>query len=330
MLYFIKLFFSLAFINKAYSVTCVPQNIDMTMPYYDQQISIEYNPSNVIQENNLINLYFTDPVGGTSIILNNKIQYGIVDVILKTSVGNSIVSAFQLFSPDTLDEIDFEFVQNTALRNQKIQTVFYYKGIPLYDVNDLYIHTGIDLAFTYNKYTYVWNENYYEWKFNDKLIRRLNRNDTNTYPDSLSNIKISIWQHEPSKWSGPQTNLADGPFILSLSSISVSCPFGTSTGSPTNVSTSIPTNVSTDIPTNVSTDIPANVSTDIPTNVPTDIPTNVSTDIPTNVPTDIPTCVSTNTTSNSTMPTPTNIANISLKLPITIGCFITIFLSLLL
>jgi beta-glucanase (GH16 family) len=228
MLSFIKLFFTVSFINIVYSAVCIPQNINMTMPYYDQQISIEYTPSNVVQENNLINLYFKDQIGGTRVILDNKIQYGQIDAIFKTSVGNSIVSAFQLFSENTLDEIDFEFVQNTQLRNQKIQTTFYYKGIPLYNVNDLYIHTGIDLAYTYNKYTYVWNENYYIWKFNDQIIRRVYKNDTDTYPDSLSNIKFSIWQHEPSEWSGPQTNLAEGPFILSISSIIVSCPFGTS------------------------------------------------------------------------------------------------------
>ncbi len=316
MLSFIKLFFGLSFLNKTYSAVCVPQNINMMMPYYDQQISIEYTPSNVVQENNLINLYFKDQIGGTSIILDNKIQYGQVDAIFKTSVGNSIVSAFQLFSPDTLDEIDFEFVQNTQLRNQKIQTTFYYKGIPLYKVNDLYIHTGIDLAYTYNKYTYLWNENYYEWRFNDKIIRRVYRNDTNTYPDSLSNIKFSIWQHEPSEWSGPQTNLADGPFILSISSISVSCPFGTST--PLSTQTTIPNLITSTQPTISSSSISSN-----PPSISDTITTISSNTVSTT--SLIPTMNITNNSSN----TKPEVVNNSLKLDGNLSYLITIFLFFL-
>jgi len=39
----------------------------------------------------------------------------------------------------------------------------------------------------------------------------------------LSNIKISIWEHEPSKWSGPAPNWTEAPFVLSISAIKVSC-----------------------------------------------------------------------------------------------------------
>jgi beta-glucanase (GH16 family) len=220
----LKLIIYLTYIvNTVYSSYCVPQVVDMYRPYYTQNITVDYNMANVIQENGNINLVFTNDTGGTRISLDNKIQYGTIDVMMKTSVGNSIVSAFVLFSDETKDEVDFEFVQNKKFPNQMIQTTFYYRGIPLYNVNDLYINTTINLAYTYNKYTFVWGRDFYEWKFNDKFLRRLNRNDTKTYPDSLSNVKISIWQHEPSRWSGPATNLKDGPFILSISSINITC-----------------------------------------------------------------------------------------------------------
>lgn len=215
------LFLSFTFFAKIYS-NCVPQNIDTNIPYQQQNISAEYNPSNVVQSNGLLHLILTQS-GGTSIKLDNKIQYGKVDVTMKVAYGNSIVSSFILYSDETKDEVDFEFVERYAYPNRNIQTTFYYRGIPLYNVNDLYIDTGIELAYSFNKYTFIWDANFYEWRFNDKFIRRTYRNETDNYPDSLSYIKISIWEHQPSKWSGPAPNWNDVPFILYISSINVSC-----------------------------------------------------------------------------------------------------------
>ena len=216
----IKLFPMLIYTIYAY---CIPQIVDMNIPYNKQEISTEYNEQNVFQENGLLNLVLTETGGGTGIKLDNKIQYGNIDVTMKVAKGNSIVSAFILFSDENQDEVDFEFVQNKNYPNRNIQTTFYYRGIPLYDVNDLYIDTGIDLAYSYNKYTIIWDKEFYEWRFNDKFLRRTYKKDTKNYPDSLSNIKISIWEHVPSNWSGPAPNFTEGPFILSISSITVTC-----------------------------------------------------------------------------------------------------------
>ena len=222
MISFIKKILLYTFFRNVYSY-CIPQNIDMGIPYNQQNITVEYNSGNVIQENGLINLLFNNETGGTSIKLDNKIQYGKIDVTMKVSVGSSIVSSFILFSDDTLDEIDFEFVQNKPYPNRNIQTTFYYRGIPLYNVNDLYIDTGINLAYSFNTYTIIWDKEFYEWRFNDIFLRRTYKNETTNYPDSLSNVKISIWQHIPSVWSGPETNLNDAPFITSVSAINITC-----------------------------------------------------------------------------------------------------------
>ena len=221
MVNFVKIFF-LSFLTKSYSY-CIPQNIYMNIPYQQQNISVEYNPGNVVQQSGLLHLILTQ-TGGTRIRIDNKIQYGKIDVTMKVANGNSIVSAFVLQSDETKDEVDFEFVRNQQYPNRKIQTTFYYRGIPLYNVNDLYIDTGIELAYVFNTYTIIWDNNFYEWRFNDKFLRRTYKNETVNYPDSLSNIKISIWEHEPSKWSGPAPNWNDVPFILSISSIKISCP----------------------------------------------------------------------------------------------------------
>ena len=223
MVNFIKIFSISFFIfEKVYSY-CIPRNIDMNIDYRKQNITPEYNSGNVHQKDGLIQLIINS-AGGTLIRLDNPIQYGKIDVNMKVATGNSIVSAFVLFWDETKDEVDFEFVQNHEYPNRNIQTTFYYKGIPLYNVNDEYFDTGIDLAYSFNKYTFVWNKNFYEWRFNDKFLRRTYRNDTNNYPDSLSNIKISIWEHVPSEWSGPAPDLRYAPFILSISSINITCP----------------------------------------------------------------------------------------------------------
>jgi beta-glucanase (GH16 family) len=221
MVNFIKILF-LSLLTTVYSC-CIPQNIDMNIPYQNQNISVEYNSNNVVQQNGLLNLLLTNTTGGTRIKLDNKIQYGRIDVNMKVAKGNSIVSAFVLFSDETLDEVDFEFVQRYEYPNRNIQTTFYYKGIPLYNVNDLYIDTGIDLAYSFNTYTFIWDKEFYEWRFNDKFLRRTYRNETENYPDSLSYVKISIWEHEPSKWSGPAPDWKDAPYVLSISSINVTC-----------------------------------------------------------------------------------------------------------
>ena len=272
MVNFIKLFYSSFFIFKTvYSSYCIPQTIDMNIPYQDQSISLEYNKGNIHQKDGLINLIYNS-AGGTLLKLDNKIQYGQIDVSMQVAKSNSIVSAFVLYSDETKDEVDFEFVQNQESPNRKIQTTFYYKGIPLYNVNDQYFDTGIDLAYSFNKYTFVWDKDFYEWRFNDNFLRRTYRNETDNYPDSLSNVKISIWEHVPSKWSGPAPDLRYAPFILSISSIKISCP------DTTTIITDIPT-IITDIPT-IITDIPT-IITVIPTII-TVIPTTI-TDIPTTI-----------------------------------------------
>ena len=221
MVNFIKILL-LSFLSTTYSY-CISQNISMNTPYQNQNISVEYNSDNVVQENGLLNLLLTNTTGGTRIKLDNKIQYGRIDVNMKVATGNSIVSAFVLFSDETLDEVDFEFVQRYEYPNRNIQTTFYYKGIPLYNVNDLYIDTGIELAYSFNTYTFIWDKDFYEWRFNDQFLRRTYKNETENYPDSLSYVKISIWEHEPSNWSGPAPNWKDAPYILSISSINVTC-----------------------------------------------------------------------------------------------------------
>jgi beta-glucanase (GH16 family) len=185
-------------------------------------VIIDYNKPNVRFENGLLNMYLTQDTGGSGIIIGPPIQYGEISVTLKTSYGNNIVNAFYLKAPNG-DEIDFEMVMNKTIPNRTIQTAFYYRGIPLYEVNARYFMTDKPLSDVYNKYTIVWMPDYYEWRLNDTLLSRVNRFDTNTYPDTISSIKITIWDTKPGRWGGPGVNWNQQPFVLSISAIEVKC-----------------------------------------------------------------------------------------------------------
>ena len=184
--------------------------------------NVDYNNANARYENNTLNLYLTRDIGGSRITIGQPLQYGEINVVMKVSEGNNIVSAFYL-KAENGDEIDFEMVRNRTELNKIIQTVFYYRGIPLYEVNAIYYISDIPLSKNYNKYTIVWMPDYYEWKLNDILIRRTTRNDTDTYPDTISSIKITIWEAQPSNWAGPGINWEQEQFILSISSIDINC-----------------------------------------------------------------------------------------------------------
>ena len=184
-------------------------------------ISVDYNSVNVREENGLLNMYLTQDTGGCGITIGSPIHYGRVSVVLKTAPGFNVVSAFYLKAPTNGDEIDFEVVKNRTSQGKVIQTAFYYRGIPLYEVNAKYFNTNIILSETYNNYTFLWMPDYYEWLFNSELLSRITRNDTDIYPDTISDIKISLWEAKPSRWAGPGINWKMEPFILSISSIEI-------------------------------------------------------------------------------------------------------------
>lgn len=191
---------------------------------FDNQVntgySIDYNSPNVVQNSGLLKLKLTKDTGGTRITLNNKLRYGSVSARMKISHGSNIVSSFILMA-DNGDEIDFEFVGKD---DRIIQTNFFYKGIPIYDKNaKFYTVKTQKLSESFNTYTINWTPEYYEWKFNDFSLRKLFKNSTSTFPDTLSNIQFGLWRANPSKWAGSGVDWTKGPFEYSIDWIKVNC-----------------------------------------------------------------------------------------------------------
>ena len=166
---------------------------------------------NAVQTYNGVKLSLTQN-GGASIKIDYKFQYGVLDAFFKASNGINVISSFYI-ETENKDQVIFN-VHNGNDENS-IETNFFYYGNM---VNVKYHYPTELLSETYNKYTIVWFPDYYEWRFNDLILRRMNKNDTDTFPDAPSSIKFSIWTGT----SGIQWD--EAPFEYYISSVQLRCP----------------------------------------------------------------------------------------------------------
>ena len=187
-------------------------------------ITTGYNNANGIQTDTGVKLSLTQN-GGTSIKINNEFQYGAVDAFFKVSNGVNVISSFYIES-ENKDQVIFNMVHNNGnSENAVIETNFFYQGNIVYDNNVKYHYPTELLSESYNKYTIVWFPDYYEWRFNDLILRRLNKNDTDIFPDDPSNIKFSIWEAGPSIWAGKSgIQWDEAPFEYYITFVQLRCP----------------------------------------------------------------------------------------------------------
>ena len=223
---------------------CTPFVYDKTKPYTSQGLLVDYNSDNIRQQSGFLNLLLTksneNKSQGTRLTIGNFLHYGTVDVKMRVSNGKNVVSSFILMG-ENKDEIDFEFVQNSNNKTNIIQTNYFYKGNPVFDKNAKMYRNFKPLTDFYNTYTIHWTPDHYEWRFNNNILRKLYKNQTEKYPDDTSKIQFGIWEAQPSSWAGPGIDWKEQPFVLSIESIRVSC-FNTTSLIP-NTITSTPTSL---------------------------------------------------------------------------------------
>ena len=202
---------------------CKSNTIDFsTKTNFSNYLTIDYNSNNVINKDGVLSLQLNKELGGTRITLNDQLRYGKVDVKMKIAKGSNVVSSFILLAKNG-DEIDFEFVQNTTNPTDLVQTNYFYRGIPIYDKNAKMYHTKKILSNNFHTYSLKWDPLYYEWYFDNFLLRRLYKNQTTNYPDSISSVQFGIWEAPPSNWAGNGTDWSQKIFNFDISSIKVSC-----------------------------------------------------------------------------------------------------------
>jgi hypothetical protein len=195
--------------NETYN--CIPFDYN---PIILSDVIFDYNPINgeIVPEGG-IKLKLTQLEGGSSILTKELFHYGQIDANLKISEGVNVISSFYIESEDK-NQIMFNMVNNII-----IETNFFYKGNAVIGSARYYYPNEI-LSETYNKYSILWLPDYYEWRFNNLLIRRLYKNQTANFPDSPSIVKFSIlteWKNEGIVWS--QT-----PFEYAIKSVKLQCP----------------------------------------------------------------------------------------------------------
>lgn len=202
-----------------HSQTCEENSWEFDRPNALGGISVDYTEQNAVLQEGTLNLLLNKALGGTRVSLNNKLQYGTVNAVMRASPGSNVVSSFILMAENG-DEIDFEFVGKDP---RVVQTNFFFKGQQVFNKNAKFYVVSKNLTATYNKFTIVWTPAYYEWKFNDVSLRKLYANETQSFPDSVSNIQFGIWEAPPSTWAGKGIDWNEGPKNISLKSVSISC-----------------------------------------------------------------------------------------------------------
>jgi len=194
--------------NETYN--CIPFDYN---PIILSDVIFDYNPINgeIVPEGG-IKLKLTQLEGGSSILTKELFHYGQIDANLKISKGVNVISSFYIESEDK-NQIMFNMVNNK--NNIIIETNFFYKGNGAVS-NARYYYPNEILSETYNKYSILWLPDYYEWRFNNLLIRRLYKNQTANFPDSPSIVKFSI--------SKESTDWTQVPYEYVIESVRLQCP----------------------------------------------------------------------------------------------------------
>lgn len=132
--------------------------------------------------------------GGAVVSSTRYLWYGHVDMTMKTSRGQGVITAFILFL-NVQDEIDYE---NVGSELEVMQTNYYYQGILSYNHS-----TNVTTSNTFDNYHVLgvdWTEDRIEWLVDGKVSRTLTKESTwnattrqYAYPQTPSRVQISLW-----------------------------------------------------------------------------------------------------------------------------------------
>ncbi|ODV59663.1 glycoside hydrolase family 16 protein [Ascoidea rubescens DSM 1968] len=157
-----------------------------------------------------------------SIRSNFYIMYGKIEVILKTAIGQGIVSCL-MFLSDSKDEIDLEWLGGSNFRDQ-IQSNFFIQGKNSIGLN----HFADNHSNIYHNYTLDWTEDVLTWYIDGKEFRSLYKSISNGYPQSPMAVLLGLWAGgDPDNpqgtinWAGGLTDYNQGPFSMFIKNIIV-------------------------------------------------------------------------------------------------------------
>lgn len=152
--------------------------------------------------------------------------FGRAEVLMRAAPGTGIVSSVVLESDD-LDEVDWEWIGGSA---DEVQTNYFGKGnTTSYDrggTSDV-----SDTQGTTHNYTIDWTTDAITWYIDGSAVRTLNYADAvggKNFPQTPMRLKLGIWAGGDSdnaegtiEWAGGETDYDDGPFTMTVESVSV-------------------------------------------------------------------------------------------------------------
>ncbi|KAK1989074.1 family 16 glycosyl hydrolase [Colletotrichum cereale] len=154
------------------------------------------------------------------------IFFGKIDVVLKASPGQGVVTSVVLQSND-LDEIDWEWVGGD---NAQVQTNYFGKGdTSTYDRGAF--HPVSNPLNDYHTYTIDWTQESVQWIIDGALVRELKYADAKggaMFPQTPMEVKIGTWvagrKDAPKgtvEWAGGYADFTKGPYSAYYKSISI-------------------------------------------------------------------------------------------------------------
>jgi beta-glucanase (GH16 family) len=153
------------------------------------------------------------------------IMFGKVQISMKAAPGAGIVSSLVLESDD-LDEIDMEWL---GADDTEVQTNYFGKGnTATYDRGAF--NPAANNQNEFITYTVEWTSSQITWSVGSTVVRVLTpaTADSNQYPQTPMRIKFGSWSGgDPSNpagtiaWARGPTDYADGPFTMTVQSLSV-------------------------------------------------------------------------------------------------------------
>jgi hypothetical protein len=172
------------------------------------------------------------------------IFFGVVEVFLKASIGQGIVSSIVMESDD-LDEIDWELIGGNETH---VQSNYFGKGNTT-SFDRAVWHPVENPMGSYRNYTTRWTKEKIEWFVDGSLVRTLNYHDAlggKNYPQTPMYVSVGIWSggdvennnNGTVEWAGGPTDFSQAPFTMYVKSVKVtdfstgqSYKYGDQTGS---------------------------------------------------------------------------------------------------
>ncbi|KAL5324118.1 hypothetical protein ACEPPN_008661 [Leptodophora sp. 'Broadleaf-Isolate-01'] len=161
-----------------------------------------------------------------TIVSNDYIFFGKVEVALKAANGTGVVSSFVMESDD-LDEIDWEWLGGNSTI---VETNYFGKGNTTTYDRATYPPCD-DPQEIWHIYTIDWTSEYIKWYVDGELLRTLlyaDALDGQNFPQTPMRVKIGNWvgggadsSEGTVEWAGGYTDLTEAPFTMYVKNLTI-------------------------------------------------------------------------------------------------------------